>query len=120
LLSEFIFEEVPRGARPRRPRAAALHGQGGTARQLERFYRFGDHIACGEKQVVRLRRTSGTTGRPLQLANSGHDVALVARLGGRAMFAAGARPGDRVVHCLNYYLWTGGVTDHLALEAAVA
>jgi phenylacetate-CoA ligase len=36
------------------------------------------------------------------------------------MFAAGARPGDRVIHCLNYCLWTGGVTDHLALEAAGA
>ena len=36
------------------------------------------------------------------------------------MFAAGVRPGDRVVHCLNYCLWTGGVTDHLTLEAAGA
>ncbi len=27
---------------------------------------------------------------------------------------------DRVVHCLNYQLWTGGVTDHLILEAAGA
>jgi phenylacetate-CoA ligase len=36
------------------------------------------------------------------------------------MHAAGLRPGDRVVHCLNYCLWTGGVTDHLILEAAGA
>jgi phenylacetate-CoA ligase len=86
----------------------------------ERYYPFGDYIACKEDQVVRLHRTSGTTGRPLQLANSRRDVATIARIGGRAMFAAGARPGDRVVHCLNYCLWTGGVTDHLALEAAGA
>ncbi|HEX6112618.1 MAG TPA: AMP-binding protein, partial [Geminicoccaceae bacterium] len=86
----------------------------------ERSYPFGDYIACGEDQVVRLHRTSGTTGRPLQLANSARDVALIARIGGRAMFAAGLRPGERVVHCLNYCLWTGGVTDHLALEAAGA
>jgi phenylacetate-CoA ligase len=70
--------------------------------------------------VVRLHRTSGTTGRPLQLANSRRDVAIIARIGGRAMFAAGARPGDRVAHCLNYCLWTGGVTDHLTLEEAGA
>ena len=86
----------------------------------EQSYPFGDYIACQEQQVVRLHRTSGTTGRPLQLANSRRDVAAIARIGGRAMFAAGARPGDRVVHCLNYCLWTGGVTDHLALEAAGA
>jgi phenylacetate-CoA ligase len=86
----------------------------------ERAYPFGDYIACSEEQVVRLHRTSGTTGQPLQLANSRRDVATVARIGGRAMFAAGARPGDRIVHCLNYCLWTGGVTDHLALEAAGA
>ena len=36
------------------------------------------------------------------------------------MHAAGLRPGDRVVHCLNYCLWTGGVTDHMILEAAGA
>jgi len=86
----------------------------------EQYHPFGDYIACGEDQVVRLHRTSGTTGRPLQLANSRRDVATIARIGGRAMFAAGARPGDRVVHCLNYCLWTGGVTDHLMLEAAGA
>ena len=36
------------------------------------------------------------------------------------MVAAGLRRTDRVVHCLNYQLWTGGVTDHLILEAAGA
>jgi phenylacetate-CoA ligase len=86
----------------------------------ERCYPFGDYICCREEQIVRLHRTSGTTGRPLQLANSRRDVETIAWIGGRAMFAAGARPGDRVVHCLNYCLWTGGVTDHLTLEAAGA
>src|SRR5688500_10207926 len=57
----------------------------------ERCYPFGDYVACGEDRIVRLHRTSGTTGRPLQLANSRRDVAIVARIGGRAMFAAGVR-----------------------------
>lgn len=83
-------------------------------------YPFGDYVACAEPAIVRLHRTSGTTGRALQLANTAADVAWIARIGGRAMFASGLRPGDRVVHCLNYCLWTGGVTDHLALEAAGA
>ncbi|MFM9843456.1 MAG: phenylacetate--CoA ligase family protein, partial [Dongiaceae bacterium] len=71
-------------------------------------------------EIVRLHRTSGTTGRGMNLAYTRHDADLAARLGGRAMHAAGLRPGDRVVHCLNYCLWTGGVTDHLILEAAGA
>jgi phenylacetate-CoA ligase len=85
-------------------------------RSQERAYPFGDTLAAGEDRIVRLHRTSGTTGRSLQLAYSRADAALTARIGGRALFASGLRPGDRVVHCLNYCLWTGGVTDHLALE----
>ncbi|RWX99762.1 hypothetical protein EQH71_20020 [Pseudomonas aeruginosa] len=27
----------------------------------------------------------------------------------RAFSAAGPRPGDRVVHCLNYCMWNGGL-----------
>lgn len=83
-------------------------------------YPFGDYIACRADQVVRLHRTSGTTGQPLLLANSRHDVDLVARVGGRAQFSAGLRPGDFVIHCLNYCMWTGGVTDHMTLEEAGA
>ena len=77
---------------------------------------FGDYMACASDQIVRMHRTSGTTGRPLQLAHSAKDVRVTAEVGGRAQFAAGLRPGDRVVHCLNYCMWTGGVTDHLTLE----
>lgn len=89
-------------------------------RSQEREYPFGDYISCDRDKPVRLHVTSGTTGRPLQLANSQRDVEVIARVGGRAMYASGLRPGDRVVHCLNYCMWTGGVTDHMALEAAGA
>ncbi|RIY02803.1 phenylacetate--CoA ligase family protein [Aureimonas flava] len=82
----------------------------------ERLSPFGDHIACGADRVVRVHRTSGTTGRALQVANSRRDVDTIARIGGRSQFCAGLRPGDRVVHCLNYCMWTGGVTDHMTLE----
>ena len=84
-------------------------------------YPFGDYVACAPDRIVRVHRTSGTTGKPLQLAYSRKDADLTARVGGRAQFAAGLpRPGDRVVHCLNYCLWTGGVTDHMTLEEAGA
>jgi phenylacetate-coenzyme A ligase PaaK-like adenylate-forming protein len=40
--------------------------------------------------------------------------------GGRAFQAAGLKPDDIVVHCLNYCMWSGGFTDHQGLEAAGA
>jgi phenylacetate-CoA ligase len=81
---------------------------------------FGNYVACGEESVARLHRTSGTTGKPLILANSARDAQWVARAGARSMWAAGLRPTDRVVHCLNYCMWTGGFTDHTILEATGA
>ncbi|MEZ5776090.1 MAG: AMP-binding protein [Hyphomicrobiaceae bacterium] len=86
----------------------------------ERAYPLGEHVAADPAQIVRFHRTSGTTGRAMVIAYSAKDAAIVARIGGRGYYTAGLRPGDRVVHCLNYCLWTGGVTDHMALEAAGA
>lgn len=82
----------------------------------ESDYPYGDYLACPEDKVIRLHRTSGTTGRALILANSRADARIIAQQGARGMWASGLRPGDRVVHCLNYQMWTGGVTDHLTLE----
>jgi phenylacetate-CoA ligase len=81
---------------------------------------YGDYAACAPDRVVRIHRTSGTTGRSLNIAFTQGDVEVVTRLGGRAMFCAGSRPGVRIVHCLNYQLWTGGVTDHMIIEASGA
>ena len=81
---------------------------------------YGDHLACDESQIVRLHSTSGTTGDAINIALTEQDARLTVRVGARAMFAAGLRPTDRVVHCLNYCLWSGGVTDHLSLEATGA
>lgn len=81
---------------------------------------FGTHRACAADQIARLHRTSGTTGRALFIANTVSDTGRISAAGGRAFYASGLRPGDLVVHCLNYALWTGGVTDHLSLEATGA
>ncbi|MGQ3031641.1 MAG: phenylacetate--CoA ligase family protein, partial [Ferrovibrionaceae bacterium] len=64
--------------------------------------------------------TSGTTGQAMNLALSAADAHLTAVVGGRSHRAAGLGPGDRVVHCLNYQMWMGGLTDHLTLEATGA
>jgi phenylacetate-CoA ligase len=81
---------------------------------------YGDYIGCRPEEVVRIHRTSGTTGRSLNIAFSQKDVDTVTRLGGRAMRCAGAGPGERIVHCLNFQLWTGGLTDHMNIEASGA
>ncbi|APW37316.1 phenylacetate--CoA ligase [Rhodoferax koreense] len=86
----------------------------------EASYPMGEYVACTEADVARLHRTSGTTGRPLILANSRRDALDVAHVGARSMWAAGLRPTDRAVHCLNYCMWTGGFTDHTILEATGA
>jgi phenylacetate-CoA ligase len=81
---------------------------------------FGNYLACGEDQIARMHRTSGTTGKPLILANSRADAEWIALVGARSMWASGLRPDHRVVHCLNYCMWTGGYTDHTILEATGA
>ena len=81
---------------------------------------FGNHLACHPDDINRIHHTSGTTGRALIIANSRPDLEVIARLGARGFYAAGLRPSDRVVHCLNYQMWMGGVTDHLSLEGTGA
>ena len=81
---------------------------------------FGDYLAAPPNQVIRLHRSSGTTGRAVNMAFSAKDAAQNAEIGGRAHRACGLGPGHIVVHCLNYQLWMGGYTDHETLEAAGA
>ena len=77
---------------------------------------FGDYLAAPLDAVTRLHRTSGTTGQAMNLALSARDCEITEAVGGRAQALAGLGAGHRVVHCLNYRLWMGGVTDHLTLE----
>ncbi|PWE33233.1 CoF synthetase [Maritimibacter sp. 55A14] len=81
---------------------------------------FGDYLATPRSRAVRLHRTSGTTGQAMNLALSARDCAITAEVGGRSHRAAGLGPGDTVVHCLNYQMWMGGLTDHMTLEATGA
>jgi phenylacetate-CoA ligase len=81
---------------------------------------FGDYLGVAEEAIVRVHRTSGLSGRGMTLAYTDADARATERVGARSMVAAGLRRADRVVHCLNYCLWTGGVTDHMILEAAGA
>jgi phenylacetate-CoA ligase len=71
-------------------------------------------------ELSRIHITSGSSGKPLYVALSHSDVEATRIAGRRAFRCAGLTPQDSVVHCLNYCLWAGGVSDHLALEATGA
>ena len=81
---------------------------------------FGNYLAAPDRAVIRAHRTSGTTGVPMNLALTAADAEQTAVVGARAQRASGLGPDHRVVHCLNYQLWIGGVSDHATLEATGA
>jgi phenylacetate-CoA ligase len=81
---------------------------------------FGDFACADPLEIVRVHLTSGTTGRPLVLGYTERDLRASAQFGARSFWAAGARPDDVVLHCLSYSFYTGGLADHLAMEATGA
>jgi phenylacetate-CoA ligase len=81
---------------------------------------FGSYLAAAPDQIIRAHKTSGTTGRALYVALTRRDRNVMTECGARCYWASGLRPGDRVVHCLNYRLWVGGYSDHDSLETTGA
>jgi phenylacetate-CoA ligase len=77
-------------------------------------------IGTNERSLRRVHVTSGSTGRPVYIILSENDLAATVEAGRRAFMCAGLTPEDTVIHCLNYCLWAGGLTDHLNLEATGA
>jgi phenylacetate-CoA ligase len=81
---------------------------------------FGNYLVTSQEQVIRAHKTSGTTGRALYIALTRRDRNLMNECAARSFWAAGLRPSDIVVHCLNYRLWVGGFSDHENLETTGA
>jgi phenylacetate-CoA ligase len=77
---------------------------------------FGDYLGTPRSEVNRLHRTSGTTGQAMNLGLSARDCDVTEDIAGRCQRAAGLGPDHTVVHCLNYQMWMGGLTDHMGLE----
>jgi phenylacetate-CoA ligase len=79
-------------------------------------------LATGDdpRGLRRVHSTSGSTGRPYFIVMTEADIAATVEAGRRALRCAGLAPEDTVIHCLNYCLWAGGLTDHLNLEATGA
>src|SRR5215469_13981816 len=81
---------------------------------------FGNYLATTSERLIRVHKTSGTTGRALYIALTDKDRHLMNESAARSLWAAGLRPSDTVVHCLNYRLWAGGYSDHENLETTGA
>lgn len=71
-------------------------------------------------RLIRMQATGGTTGRPLRMGLTRHDVSVYNELGARSAWAAGLRPGDVLFECMNYSLYAGGVSDHMTFETVGA
>lgn len=80
------------------------------------FPPYGSNLCVGAERLVRVHRTSGTTGRPYVIALTRADIETTSVVGARCFWASGLRPGHMVFHCLNYCMWIGGYTDHQSLE----
>ncbi|MBO0661898.1 hypothetical protein LQ948_06075 [Jiella sp. MQZ9-1] len=93
-----------------------LSDKSGLRQSQAQYPPFGNYLATPRSQVVRLHRTSGTTGQAMNLALSARDCMVTEAVGGRSQSAAGLTPDHTVVHCLNYQMWMGGLTDHMTLE----
>jgi phenylacetate-CoA ligase len=68
-------------------------------------------------KIVRIQATGGTTGQPIRIGLTRRDIADYCEVGARALWAMGCRPGDIVFECMNYNLYSGGLSDHLTFEA---
>ena len=68
------------------------------------------------ERIVRIQATGGTTGQPMRIGLTRRDIADYGEMGARALWTMGCRPGDIVFECMNYNLYSGGLSDHLTFE----
>jgi phenylacetate-CoA ligase len=67
-------------------------------------------------RIVRIQATGGTTGQPIRIGLTRRDIADYGEVGAQALWTMGCRPGDVVFECMNYNLYSGGLSDHLTFE----
>jgi phenylacetate-CoA ligase len=67
-------------------------------------------------RIVRIQATGGTTGQPMRIGLTRRDIDDYGQMGAAALWTMGCRPGDIVFECMNYNLYSGGLSDHLTFE----
>ena len=92
--------------------------------ELSDSQRAGDLLGANRcaplEDVVRIQATGGTTGVPLRIGWTRRDLETYGEMGARALWAMGCRPDDVVFTCMNFSLYTGGLSDHLTFETVGA
>ena len=68
------------------------------------------------ERIVRIQATGGTTGQPIRIGLTRRDIADYGEIGAQALWTMGCRPGDVIFECMNYNLYSGGLSDHLTFE----
>lgn len=67
-------------------------------------------------EVSRLHCSSGTTGKPIVVGYTAHDLNIFSELIARSLTAAGCRPGMKLQNAYGYGLFTGGLGLHYGAE----
>jgi phenylacetate-CoA ligase len=83
---------------------------------LRDTYPFG-LFASPMEEIVRLHASSGTTGKPIVVAYTEHDLQVWASVMVRSFAACGLSKGDVIQNAYGYGLFTGGLGAHYGAEA---
>jgi phenylacetate-CoA ligase len=77
-------------------------------------------LAVPANQLYCLHASSGTTGKPIVVAYTRHDLERWGQLMGRTLDTTGVRKGDRIQNMYGYGLFTGGLGIHYGARAVGA
>ncbi len=80
----------------------------------------GKLIAVKKDEISRVHKTSGTSTKPLYIFLTKKDIEDTIRVSKKTYIESGLNKSDVIVHCLNFNMWSGGITDYQALEATEA
>lgn len=73
-------------------------------------------FAVPQEEVLRLHCSSGTTGKPVVVGYTRHDIGIFSDVVARSLAAAGCGPGMKLQNAYGYGLFTGGLGLHYGAE----
>jgi len=77
---------------------------------------FGNILSVKKSEIVRVHKTSGTSADPLLIFLTKKDIEDTIQAGSKTFIKSGLSKDDRIIHCLNFNMWSGGITDYTSLE----
>ena len=80
----------------------------------------GKIFSAKQKDVIRVHKTSGTSTKPLYIYLTNKDVLETIRISKKNYIDSGLNNQDIIIHCLNFNMWSGGLTDYQSLESTGA